>query len=102
MSDVTTMLSTIAAADSGWIKFQKGDNKTFQATVTGTGTVTATVGLDASNDAVNVAKNVGTFTLTATTVDSDALVTVENWAYFKATVTTLTGTGATVVVTAGS
>lgn len=102
MADIIPMVSTIAAVTGGWIRFNKDANKTFQGTVTGTGTVTATIGIDGSNDATNVGKNIGTITLTATTVDSDNLVTVENWAYFRAAVTTLTGTGATVVVTAGT
>ena len=98
----TVIVSSLTAVDGPWIKFPNSANKTFHATVTGTGAVTAVIGIDASNDAINVAKNVGTITLTASTVDSDALVTVENWVYFRAAITTITGTGALAVVTVGS
>ncbi len=73
---------------------------TYQATVTGTGAVTATVIIEASNDAVNYLP-LATITLSGTGSASDGFVSDAPWAYFRARLTAISGTGALVSVILG-
>lgn len=74
--------------------------KTYQATVSGTGAVTATVVIQASNDPTNLGwLTLGTITLSGTTTATDGFATQAGWAYYRANVTAISGTSASVDVT---
>ena len=74
--------------------------KTYQATVTGTGAVTATVLIQASNNPTNLGwVTLGTITLSGTTTDTDGFATQAGWGYCRANVTAISGTSASVDVT---
>lgn len=79
--------------------------KTFQAVVTGTGTVSATIVIEVSNDPItqgwitSTGTPLGTITLTGTTTATDGFATQAAWAYYRANVTAISGTGAAVTVT---
>lgn len=75
-------------------------NWSYQATVTGTGAVAANVQIQVSNDNANWIALGSAIALTATTVDSDSTTSTVPWAYHRAVLTGLTGTGATVTVIA--
>jgi hypothetical protein len=78
----------------------EGD-KTFQATVVGTGALTATVTIKGSNDGVNFV-TIGTITLSGTTSATDGFASSGMWAYHQAVSSGVTGTGAIVTVLMGS
>lgn len=81
-----------------WL-YKDSPNATFQAVVSGTGAVTATVTIEFSNDGINALATLGgTITLSGTTVVSDGFSTASSWKYWRANVTAITGTGATVQV----
>lgn len=75
-------------------------NRTFQATVSGTGAVTATVIVESSNDGANFL-TLGTITISGTTSASDGFVSTATWEYVRARLTAISGTGAAVTVTMG-
>lgn len=76
-------------------------NKTFQAIVKGTGSVSATITIDVSNNGVDWLKDVITFTLAGTTMASEGIASEEPWAYYRARVTAISGTGATASLIVG-
>ena len=78
-----------------------GPGATVQARVTGTGAVTATVVVQVSNFD-NVWLTLGTLSLSGTTTATAGLALDAHWAYIRADLTALTGTGATVDVFMGS
>ena len=96
------ILKGVTGTQTGsWI-YKESPFTTFQATVTGTGAVSATVVIDVSNDATNVVGTpMGTITLSGTTSSSDGFTSVAPWAYCRARVTAISGTGATVDVNIG-
>lgn len=72
--------------------------KTVQGTVSGTGAVSATIPIRVSND--NVAFILaGTITLSGTTDATDGFVIDGPWAFIRADVDAIAGTGAAVTVT---
>ncbi len=76
--------------------------RTFDAKVVGTGAVTATVIIYVSNTgASNDWITAGTITLSGTTSDVDGFAMNAKWAYTKANVSAISGTGAAVTVTMG-
>ena len=78
----------------------KAGEKTFQATVTGTGAVTATVLVQVSNNpSVLGWITLGTITLSGTTTATDGFAADAGWAYYRGNVTAVTGTGAAVYLT---
>ena len=101
MSEPIQLLgSAIGAVVGEWIRVHSDNNRTFQAYGTATGTITATVTVEGSNDASH-ASNVDTLTLSGTTTAQDEGTSIYPWPYIRASVTTITGTGAAVVVTGG-
>jgi hypothetical protein len=76
-------------------------NRTFQATVAGTGAVSATVIIEGSNDGANFL-TLGTITLSGTTSASDGFVSDAAWGYVRARLTAISGTGAAVTVAMGA
>jgi hypothetical protein len=78
----------------------KAGEKVFQATVTGTGAVTATVLIQVSNNVSTLGWiTLGTITLSGTTTATDGFASEASWAYYRANVTAVSGTGAAVYVT---
>lgn len=75
-------------------------NRTFQASIIGTGAVGATVIIEGSNDGVYFVV-MGTITLTDTTTDSDAYVSAAAYTLVRCRVTAISGTGAVLTVTQG-
>lgn len=90
----------VTITGAGAFLYKDSPEATFQATVTGTGAVTATVTIEFSNDGVNALSTVGgTITLSGTTTSSDGFTTAAApWKYWRANVTAISGTGATVQV----
>ncbi len=84
---------------SPW-RYKDSPEATFQAIVSGTGAVTATVTIEFSNDGVNpLTTAAGTITLSGTTVTSDGFTTTSApWKWWRANVTAISGTSATVQV----
>lgn len=76
--------------------------RTFSAKVVGTGAVTATVIIKVSNTGDDDDwATAATITLSGTTSDSDGFAMNAKWAYTKANVSAISGTGAAVIVTLG-
>jgi hypothetical protein len=71
----------------------------YQATVSGTGAVSATIVINVSNDNANWI-TMGTITLSGTTTATDGFTSTAPWAYIQAAITAISGTGATVNVSA--
>jgi hypothetical protein len=76
-------------------------NRTFQATVTGTGAVSATVIVEGSNDNVGWLE-IGTITLSGTGSASDGFASNAPWAFVRARCSSISGTGAQAVATMGA
>lgn len=102
-----TLLNAVTAAatsDADFAEDRRGD-RSYQATVSGTGAVTATVIIEGSNE--DPAKSptfltIATITLSGTTSASDGFVGTAAWGYVRARLTAITGTGAAVTVTMGA
>lgn len=77
-------------------------NRTFQATVSGTGSVAATVLVQVSNDPAYGWLTLGTITLSGTTTATDGFASEAAWQHVRSNVTAVSGTGAVVTVTMGS
>jgi len=97
---VVLQSAATTTATGGWVKCY-GFAQTFQSVANGTsGAFAATVIIEASNDGVNpVATPLGTIVLsgTATTAASDGFATVASpWAWMRARVGSISGTGANV------
>jgi hypothetical protein len=76
-------------------------SKTFQAVVEGSGAVTAEVDIEASNDGEHWLV-LGTISLSGTGSDTDGFASSAAWAYHRANLTAVTGTGASVSVMMGA
>lgn len=96
-------ITTAAPTNGAAFKMEGYDiNRTFQATVAGTGAVTATVVFQVSNDQVGWLDDASsTVTLSGTTTASGGFTSNAAWAYVRARVTAISGTGATVTCTVG-
>lgn len=81
--------------------FASGPDRTYQATVIGAGAVSATIIIEGSND--NVAYlSLGTITLSGTNSASDGFASNAAWAYVRARITAIAGTGAVVTASLGT
>lgn len=79
--------------------------RTYQATVTGTGAVSATILIEFSNDEIGWlpdAANPNSITLSGTNLATDGFVVSAPWGAVRANLTAISGTGAAVTVTEGS
>lgn len=98
-----TILSgaTATGAGSAFGPFEN-DTATFQASgATSSGAGAATVKIQVSNDGTNWI-DIGEISLTlATTASSDGFAAYAPWAYVRANITAISGTGASVTVTIG-
>ena len=97
---MSTLLSTNTTATGSSQRISQA-NRTFQATVTGTGTVSATVVIEGSNDNSNFLE-IGTIVLSGTASDSDGFASNAPWAYVRARCSAISGTGAQVVAIMGT
>jgi hypothetical protein len=95
------LLLTRSATADGLTFEAPGPGATVHARVTGTGAVTATVIVQVSNFDGNWL-DLGTLTLSGTNTASAGLALDAHWAYIRARLTALTGTGASVDVIMGS
>jgi hypothetical protein len=95
-----SLLNAVTAPVTGNSVNPATANRTFQATVAGTGAVGATVIIECSNDDGNYL-TLGTITLSGTTSASDGFVSVANWMCVRARLTAISGTGAAVSVAMG-
>ena len=99
LDDVST---TGAGGKAPLIK--KGDSSaTFQATVNGTsGTVTATIDIEVSNNEEDwISMATISLSASAPVADSDGFASNASWAFVRANLTAITGTGASVTVVMG-
>lgn len=96
-SDLMLNTNTVSTGDR---ISDKPLNRTYQATVTGTGAVSATVVIEASNDQAGWIP-LGTITLSGTNLASDGLVSQTMWRHVRARCTAIS-TGANLKVTMGS
>lgn len=94
------MLTTTSGSATGDSTTAFSADRTFQATVSGTGAVSATVLIEVSNDGVGFML-MATITLSGTTSATDGFVSSAPWSYVRARTTAISGTGATVVVLMG-
>lgn len=84
--------------NASWDTGLSAPYQTFVATITGTGTFSASVQIQGSNDGTNWV-NVGTALAVSNSTPSVGLVANTTYKYFRATVASITGTGATVNTT---
>ena len=101
-TSVTSVASAVTTvSDATAIQVPSGV-KSWQARVVGTGAVAATVEIQFSNDGTNWMSHADyTLTLSGTTSDVDAFTEEDAYAYHRASVTAISGTGAAVTVTVG-
>ncbi len=98
---------TTAVPTNGTPIYKDSPYAAFQAIVTGTGAVSATVLIQGSNEEatwLGTKSNwitIGTISLSGTTTATDGLTTIAPWKYMRASVTAISGTGATVEVLMG-
>lgn len=75
-------------------------SETYQATMTGTGAVAAEVDIEYSDDKVGWLP-AGTITLSGTNTATGGFADDESWAYVRANLKSISGTGAAITVTMG-
>jgi len=95
------LLLTRSTTATGLTFEAPGPGATVHARVSGTGAVSATVVVQVSNFD-NVWLTLGTLTLSGTTTASAGLALDAHWAYIRADLTAISGTGASVDVIMGS
>jgi len=98
---IAKLLDNVSAITIGDRASGASKDRTFQATVAGTGTVGATVRIEASNDMIGWV-TLGTITLSGATMATDGFPSETAWEYVRANLTAISGTGARVTVTMGS
>lgn len=96
-----TLVSSDAQATGSTMLASQRNQRTFQATVSGTGAVTATVVLEVSNNASDGWVTALTFTLSGTTTATDGASYAPIWPYIRGKITAISGTGATAKLTIG-
>lgn len=100
-----TLLNAVTVTGAGPVRYlasSPGDaNRTYQATVTGSGTVSATVVIQASDDGVGWV-TLGTITLSGTSPQTDGFASTAPWIEVRGDVTAISGTGAAVTLTMGA
>lgn len=91
------LLQSVTAAKTGdtLVAPDGRADRTYQATVTGTGAVTATVIVEGCNNNADWF-TLGTITLSGTTSASDGFIGTAAWSNVRARLTAITGTGAAV------
>lgn len=95
MAQLLVSQTTVAA---GTALSMRGAHHTFQGSLAGTGVRSATVDIECSNDTTHWLV-LGTLTL-SDTATSDGFASAAPWAFVRANVTAISGTGAAVTVLA--
>lgn len=99
---IVTIMSAKTSTGDGDVFAVSPSLRTIDAKVVGTGAVTATVIIYVSNTgASDDWITAGTITLSGTTSDVDGFAMSAKWAYMKANLSAISGTGAAVTVTMG-
>lgn len=100
---IATLLDAATTTGAGLSVFSRlfPGPKTFQAVVEGEGAVSATVLIECSNDDEHWME-LGSIALTGTASDTDGFESSAAWAYHRANVTAISGTGAAVTVKMGA
>ena len=97
------LLNGATATTTGNPASAPSPDRTYQATVVGTGSVSATVIIEGSNDGSSLSYlTIGTITLSGTTSASDGFVSTASWSFVRARLTAISGTGAAVNATMGA
>jgi|GEM_PF-2821492 len=94
---ITTQLGQFSATGTGTPRVGQAGDHTFSATVTGPAAVAATVLIEGSNDNLGWT-TLATLTLSGTASASASTAATSSYAYWRATVSALTGTGVVVSV----
>ncbi len=94
------LLNGVTATGTGNEFYIQQANRTFEATVTGTGAVSATVVVEGSDDGVGWV-TLGTLTLSGTTSASDGFAILAPWSEVRGDVTAITS-GDSVTLTMGA
>lgn len=97
--NIVKLLTNAPAAIVGNPENRYESNWTYQATVKGTGTVSATVVIEVSNDGKGWL-TFGTLSPVGTTSATDAISGNAAWAFHRANLTAISGTDASINVTA--
>jgi len=94
--------AVVVTGTSDWMAMPK-EGFTVQGTVAGTGAVTASITLEVSNDKIGAIALGPTpvISLSGTTTASDGFSVDAKWAFLRATLTAVSGTGAAVTVSVG-
>lgn len=97
---MATLLNNATQAGPGSYYRAVGNNRSYQAVVTGAGAVSATVAVEATNDydANGVPRNwlptIGTITLSGTNVATDGFPSNANWIFVRMRLVSISGTNA--------
>ena len=105
MKIISILPATLTTVIGGSVPIKEENTRemSIQATVVGTGAVTASIVIEVSNDNLGWVSNaVSNINLSGTSVASQGFLLKAPWAYIRARVTGITGTGASVTVTAGA
>lgn len=117
MAELNSMVSTLAATVATDQMLQRttvgaGDrfsnkprNRTFQASITGTGAVSATVKIEVSNEVPGANQQwltLMTLSPSGTNMATDGAPSETAWTHVRANLTAISGTSAVVTVTMGS
>ena len=105
MKTISILPATLTTVTGGSVPIKEENTRemSIQATVAGTGALTASIIIEVSNDNRGWVSNaVSNINLSGTTVASQGLLLKAPWAYIRARVTSISGTGASVTVTAGA
>jgi hypothetical protein len=100
---ISVLAATTSVSTGPSVSLLNEDVRTaaYQATVVGTGAVSASVTIEVSNDNVGwISDSTSILSLSGTTVASAGLVATATWAFIRAKVTAISGTEASVTVTA--
>lgn len=97
--DRKALVSSATAPATGATAARNGNQWSYHLAVAGTGAVTATGTVEVSNDGTYWV-TFGTLSATGTTSASDAVVGTAPWAYHRARIDTISGTGALATITA--
>lgn len=98
----TNLLSAVTATGAGSAVADSGRAPSFTATVSGTGAVAATVLIQARNTASGQWITLGTITLSGTTTAVDGFASLVRYLEYRANLTAISGTSASVTVDMGS
>ena len=107
MQVITLLDSATTNATGAWVQIDGGSPvqrpfRTYQVVVTGTGAVSVTATIQYSNNGANpIATGSTVISPSGTTLATDGVAVSNAWPYVRVVLSSISGTGATVTVTAG-